>query len=126
MATYKAGKNTTITINGTVRGFTDGSYTTATESDEMTNTAEGAYGRDIGTTKRATINGTIAYDADTPLDFDEDDEVEVVVTNPGSPGISGTFLVMSMTFPHMSPKSGLKVPIQMRSQGVYTKTGGGA
>lgn len=124
MATYKAGKNTTITINGTTRGFTEGSYTAATETDEMTNTEEGGFGRDIGTTKRSTINGKIAYNADAPLDFDEDDEVAVVVSNPGSPGVSGTYLVVSMDYPHLSPKVGLKVGVQLRSQGTYTKTGG--
>jgi len=124
MAQYKAGKNTTITINGIVRGFTEGSYDTGTETDDMTNTQEGAYGRDIGTVKRATVNGTIAYNADAPLDFDEDDEVDLSVMNPGSPGLTGTFLVKSMSYPHMSPRSGLKVRVTMVSQGQYTKTGG--
>jgi hypothetical protein len=124
MATYLAGKNTTVTINATVRGFTDGSYTTGTETDDMTNTAEGSFGRDIGTVKRATINGTIAFNADAPLDFDEDEEVAVVITNTSGPGLSGTFLVVSMSNPSISPRSGVKIGVEMRSQGVYTKTGG--
>jgi hypothetical protein len=94
---YLAAKNTVVTINGTVRGFTDGSYDTGTATDEMTNTEEGGYGRDIGTVKRATINGTIAYKSEAPLDFDEDDEVEVSITNTGGPGLTGTFLVTNMT-----------------------------
>jgi hypothetical protein len=121
---YLAAKNTVVTINGTVRGFTDGSYDTGTATDEMTNTEEGGYGRDIGTVKRATINGTIAYKSEAPLDFDEDDEVEVSITNTGGPGLTGTFLVTNMTNPSISPRSGVKIGVTMLSQGVYVKTGG--
>lgn len=124
MASYKAGKNSVVTINGTIRGIQDGSYDTGVAKDDMTNTIEGGFGRDIGTVKRANAMMTIVYDSDSPLDFDEGDEVVMSIVNPGCPGLSGTFLVDKMTNASIAPTKGVKIGVTMSSQGPYTKTGG--
>lgn len=117
---YLAGKNTVVTINGTERGFQGGTIDRMTATDDMTNTMEGGFGRDIGTTKRATFRGTLVFNSDTAIDFAEQDEVALLVSNTGAKGLAGDFLVTRMGNPWVDPGKGVKIDVEMVSQGEYT------
>jgi hypothetical protein len=124
MATYLAGTDATVTIDGTPMAVTDGNYECTVATDEVTNLNSGGFFSSVNTVKKATASLTCVYDGDAPPDFDEGDTVAIVLAIPSGPGISGNFNVIKMAWPSISPSAAVKYSFDLESNGSYVKTGG--
>lgn len=135
-----AGKRAVATIDGEPMAVTDGSYTTTSGVDEMTNLLSGGYYDDVATIKSARASLTLAYDGLSPPEFDEGDIIALSIAVPGTPavtgppaipgipsgpGIEGNWRVDSMTWPIVNPKGGVRYSFDCHTVGPYTKTTGG-
>jgi hypothetical protein len=124
------GKKAVCSIDGTPMAVEDGSYTTTTGVDEVTNLLSEGYYEDLDTIKRATCSLRCVYDGNSPPDFDEGDIVALSITVPGAtgppavpggPALGGNFRITSMTYPIVNPKGSVRYSFEASSNGVYTK-----
>ena len=134
--THLQGKKAVVTIDGTPMAVEDGSYTTSTGVDEVTNLLSEGYYEDLDTIKRATISLRCVYDGESPPDFDEGDMVALTIAVPGQaavvgppaipevpggPALGGNFRITTMTYPTVNPKGSVRYSFEASSNGVYTK-----
>lgn len=135
--TYLGGRRYTVTLNESVPlDVEDGSYTTTSGVDEVTNLNSGGFYEDVPTIKRATASLRCVYNGDEPPDFDEGDIIAIVISAPGSaavtgppaipaippaPMLSGNFRVVSMTYPIVTPKAAIRYTLELSSNGAYEK-----
>jgi hypothetical protein len=119
---YLAGKNATVTVEGTPMAITDGSYTTMGDVDEVTNLLSQGFYEDVGTTRRCTTSLRAVYNGATPPTFNEHDIVNLAIAVPGGPGIVGLFRINRMDYPVVDVKAAVRYNFDATSQGAYTKS----
>jgi hypothetical protein len=122
MAIYLAGKNATVTIDGTTMAVEDGSYSTNAGVDEVTNLNSGGFYHDVDTIKMSTVSLRCVYDGDSPPNFDEGDVVALSIAVPNGPGVSGNYRITRMDWPVVNVRAAVKYNFDATSQGVYNKT----
>lgn len=124
MATYLAGKNATVTVDGVAMAVEDGSYNLTIGVDEVTNLNSGGFYEDVPTIKKGTFDLKCVYDGDEPPDFDEGDTVALVIAIPSGPGVSGNARITEMNYPSIKPSAAVKYDFKGTFQAAYVKSGG--
>lgn len=127
MPTYLAGKNATVTIDGVSMKVEAGAINRDVQTDEVTNNFSGGFYEDVDTVRTATVQGMrCVYDADDPPTIDDGDLVEVSITIPSGPSLTGTFRVGSMNVSLNEVKAAVRFTFDLRSQGPYVWDWGGS
>ena len=127
MPTYLAGKNATVTIDGVSMKVEAGAINRDVQTDEVTNNFSGGFYEDVDTVRTATVQGMrCVYDAEDPPTIDDGDLVEVSITIPNGPSLTGTFRVGSMNVSLNEVKAAVRFTFDLRSQGPYTWDWGGS
>jgi hypothetical protein len=127
MATYLAGKNSTLLLDGVQLKVEAGVLNLTIGVDEVTNNFSGGYYEDVDTIKKATVSGMrCVYDGDAPPTFEAGDLKPCVLSIPGGPSLTGTFRVGSMAIPLMDVKAAIHYSFDLTSQSTYTWDWGGS
>lgn len=135
--TYLGGRRYIVTVDDSEpMDIEDGSYTTGTSVDEVTNLNSEGFYEDVPTIKRATASLRCVFNGDEPPDFEEGDIVAIVISAPGAaavtgppaipaippaPMLSGNFRVVSMTYPVVTPKAAIRYTMELSSNGAYVR-----
>ena len=120
MATYLAGKNSSAKFDAVDVKVEAGTINDNIDVDEVTNNFSGGYYEDVPIKKRATVTGLrVVYDADEKPAFNAGDLIDVEITIPGGPSLTGEFRVGSIGIPMLDVNSALRLTFDLTSQGVY-------
>ena len=122
---YLAGKNAVVTINASdPQAVEDGDYSGSSGTDEVTNLTSGGFRETVNTIKSLTGSLMIVYKSESPPDFEEGDSVDMSITVPGGPGLTGAMRITQMRYSTPSVGRAVRIGVDFESNGAYTKTNG--
>jgi hypothetical protein len=112
--------NSTFTVGPTGSTWegvvTEGGVTHTVEVDDMVNNMSLGHHEDVKTIDKYEAEVTIVYQTATPPPFKAGDKFAVVIDHPSGPYFSGNWRFMSVGYPVLNVKGGLKLPVKMTSQ----------
>jgi hypothetical protein len=119
--TYLAGKDATLTWNGTALNVVDGSYTVDVDVDDMSNNQSGGWEEDVRCLNKAQGSVQAVYSGTTPPPMKSGDLGNLVISVPGGPGISGVARAKNVK-KNLTVKGGIKYSFDWKNQGPMTET----